>query len=87
MRYIGIDFGTSNSLACLAENNHIEFVNYPDDNISNPTILYFPEKSKQVYIGNQAVERYLSNLEESGMRGRLMLSIKTLLPDAKFDHT
>jgi hypothetical chaperone protein len=87
MRYIGIDFGTSNSLAALAENNQIEFVNYPDGNISNPTILYFPEKSKQFYIGNEAVERYLTNLEESGTSGRLMLSIKTLLPDAKFDYT
>ena len=87
MQYIGIDFGTSNSLASLAKNNQIEFVNYPDDNISNPTILYFPVKSKQFYIGNEAVQRYLTNLEESGVGGRLMLSIKTLLPDAKFDHT
>lgn len=86
-QYIGIDFGTSNSLASLAENNRIRFVKYPDDNYSNPTILYFPEKSKQFYIGNRAVERYLSNLEESGTGGRLMLSIKTLLPDQKFDYT
>ena len=87
MNYIGIDFGTSNSLASLATNNGIKFVNYPDGNISNPTILYLPGKSKQFYIGNEAVERYLTNLEESGIGGRLMLSIKTLLPDAKFDHT
>jgi hypothetical chaperone protein len=87
MNYIGIDFGTSNSLASLATNNGIEFVSYPDGNISNPTILYLPAKSKQFYIGNEAVERYLTHLEESGIGGRLMLSIKTLLPDAKFDHT
>lgn len=87
MQFIGIDFGTSNSLACLAENNRIEFVNYPDDNISNPTILYFPAKSKQHYIGNDAIERYLSHLEDKQNDGRLMLSIKTLLPDAKFDST
>ncbi len=87
MQFIGIDFGTSNSLASLAVNNRIEFVNYPDNSISNPTILYFPAKSKQFYIGNEAVRRYLTNLEESGFGGRLMLSIKTLLPDAKFDHT
>lgn len=87
MQYIGIDFGTSNSLASLVVNDKIEFVNYPDHNISNPTILYFPAKSKQFHIGNEAVERYLTNLEESGVGGRLMLSIKTLLPDAKFDYT
>ncbi len=87
MKYIGIDFGTSNSLACLAENNQIKFVDYPDGNISNPTILYFPEKSRHFYIGNDAVARYLTNLEEDGRGGRLMLSIKTLLPDEKFDYT
>lgn len=87
MEYIGIDFGTSNSLASLALDNRINFVKFPDGNISTPTVLYFPEKSKQFYIGTDAVRRYLHNLEESGLGGRLMLSIKTLLPDAKFDHT
>lgn len=87
MRFIGIDFGTSNSLASLVKNNRIEFVNFPDGGISNPTILYFPAKSKQHYIGNDAVQRYLTNLEESGIGGRLMLSIKTLLPEANFDYT
>lgn len=86
-RFIGIDFGTSNSLAALVENNRVEFVKFPDGNISNPTILYFPEKSGQHFIGNEAVRRYLSNLEEHGIGGRLMLSIKTLLPDAAFDYT
>lgn len=88
MQYIGIDFGTSNSLASLVENDKIEFVNFPDDNISNPTILYFPVKSKQYYIGNDAIYRYLAHLEEDNeSAGRLMLSIKTLLPEANFDHT
>jgi hypothetical chaperone protein len=87
MHFIGIDFGTSNSLASLAENNQIEFVKYPDGGISNPTILYFPPKSKQFYIGNDAVMRYLSHLEDKEIGGRLMLSIKTLLLEAKFDHT
>ncbi len=87
MNYLGIDFGTSNSLASLASANRIEFVKYPDGNIGNPTILYLPAKEKQFYIGNEAVERYLHHLEEGGIGGRLMLSIKTLLPDAKFDHT
>lgn len=87
MQFIGIDFGTSNSLASLVKNNQIEFVNFPDNNISNPTILYFPEKSKHHYIGNEAVQSYLTNLEEYGIGGRLMLSIKTLLPDAGFDYT
>jgi hypothetical chaperone protein len=87
MEFIGIDFGTSNSLASLVRNNKIEFVLYPDESISNPTIIYFPSKSKQHYIGNEAVYRYLSHIEEGQIEGRLMLSIKTLLPEASFDHT
>ena len=87
MRFIGIDFGTSNSLASLVVNNQIEFVRFPDGGISNPTILYFPAKSKQHSIGNDAVQRYLTNLEENNSGGRLMLSIKSLLPEANFDYT
>ena len=87
MNFIGIDFGTSNSLASRAFDNKIEFVKFPDGSISSPTILYFPEKSKQHYIGTDAVYRYLSNLEENQPAGRLMLSIKTLLPEANFDQT
>ena len=88
MNYIGIDFGTSNSLASLVVGDEIEFVKFPDGGISNPTILYFPEKSKQHYIGSDGVYRYLANLEENPQTaGRLMLSIKTLLPEANFDHT
>lgn len=88
MQFIGIDFGTSNSLASLARDNKIEFVKYPDEQSSNPTILYFPAKSKQHFIGNDAVYRYLEHLEENHeSAGRLMLSIKTLLPEANFDYT
>ncbi len=87
MNFIGIDFGTSNSLASLFENNKFEFVKFPDDNISNPTILYFPAKEKQYYIGNSGIERYLFHLENNETAGRLMLSIKSLLPDSSFDYT
>ena len=88
MDYIGIDFGTSNSLASLVTDGRVEFVKFPDGGISNPTILYFPEKSKQHYIGSDGVYRYLAHLEENPQTaGRLMLSIKTLLPEANFDHT
>lgn len=87
MQFIGIDFGTSNSLASLVENDQIKFVEFPDGNISNPTIVYFPTKSKQHFIGNEAIYQYLNHLEEYGIGGRLMLSIKTLLPEANFDYT
>jgi hypothetical chaperone protein len=87
MNFIGIDFGTSNSLASLVTDGKIEFVEFPDGGISNPTILYYPARGKQFYVGNDAVMRYLSHLEESDGAGRLMLSIKSLLPEADFDYT
>jgi hypothetical chaperone protein len=87
MNFIGIDFGTSNSLASLFENGKFEFVNFPDDKISNPTILYFPAKEKQYYVGNAGIESYLYHLENNEVAGRLMLSIKSLLPDSSFDYT
>lgn len=87
MQFIGLDFGTSNSLAALFLKDEMQFVNFPGGGISNPTILYFPAKSKHHRIGNDAVENYLIDLEEGGLSGRLMLSIKTLLPGANFDYT
>lgn len=87
MNFIGIDFGTSNSLACRVVSEKVEFVNFADDRTSNPTILYFPDRGREFFIGNEGVERYLNHIEENGSAGRLMLSIKSLLPDAKFDHT
>ena len=87
MRFIGIDFGTSNSLASAVENGKLEFVKYLDGSRSNPTLLYFPARSKSHFIGSEAVRRYLEHLEENAGGGRLMLSIKTLLPDVKFDYT
>ena len=87
MKYIGIDFGTSNSLASVVSNGAIEFVRYPDGRPSNPTMLYFPNKSKQYSIGAEGIARYLADLEAHESAGRLMLSIKSLLPEASFDYT
>ncbi len=87
MQYLGIDFGTSNSLASVIEDGAIDFVNFPDGKISNPTVLDFQTKPNDFFIGNQAIERYLTCLEEHKSVGRLMLGIKTLLPEANFDYT
>lgn len=83
MNFIGIDFGTSNSLAALGGT----FAVFPDGKISNPTVIYFPQKSKQHYVGNEAIYKYLHELDEHLPVGRLMLSIKSLLPEANFDYT
>ena len=58
MQFIGIDFGTSNSLASVVQNDKIEFVRFLDNNISNPSLIYFPEKSGRIDIGTAAVENW-----------------------------
>lgn len=87
MATIGMDFGTSNSLAALVEKDVVNFVRFPDGKGSNPTILYFPPRGKQYFIGNEGIGRHFDDLDEGKTGGRLMFSIKSLLQDAKFDHT
>lgn len=87
METIGIDFGTSNSLAALAQNGVVHFAKYPDGKSSNPTVLYFPPRGKEFFIGNDGIDHHFDDLDEGRMGGRLMFSIKSLLQDAKFDHT
>lgn len=88
MNTIGIDFGTSNSLAALAENGEVRFARFPDRRISNPTILYFPPRGKGMFfVGSEAIDQHFDDLDEGRTGGRLMFSIKSLLQDAKFDHT
>jgi hypothetical chaperone protein len=88
VKYLAIDFGTSNSLACRVSDGRVEFARFSDEGTSNPTVIYFPDKrGRQYFVGNDGIERYLHELEEHESAGRLMLSIKSLLPDAKFDYT
>src|SRR6185295_5747066 len=55
--------------------------------IGNPTVIYFPANRREFYIGAHGIETYFDDLEHGIKDGRLMFSIKTLLPDEKFDHT
>ena len=87
MKTIGFDFGTSNSLAARVQNGVVEFAQFPDRKDANPTVLYFPPRGKNYFIGNEGIDHHFEDLEESGGSGRLMFSIKSLLQDAKFDHT
>lgn len=78
-KYIyGIDFGTSNSvLAAFNTSTHkIEHV------VSEASLIYFEDRDV-FHIGKSAIERYISNQ----MNGRLLKSIKTLLPQSTFSFT
>lgn len=88
MKFIGIDFGTSNSLAALGnDSGGVDFVRFPDGKTSNPTILYFPNGLKKHFVGDEAIHLYLEKLEQTRDAGRLMLSIKSLLPEKNFEYT
>ncbi len=79
----GLDFGTSNSVICA----------FPDGPgttpvvISEPTVLFFPERKTsetfRFFVGEEAVTQYVS----SGMRGRFIQSLKSVLHDPDFEST
>jgi hypothetical chaperone protein len=87
MNTIGIDFGTSNSVAVISSGDGVRFAEFPDGRIGNPTVIYFPGNRRDYYIGAEGIDTYFDDLEHGLTGGRLMFSIKTLLPDEKFDHT
>ncbi len=88
MNTIGIDFGTSNSLAAIIQNGKVELVEF-DGFKSTPTVLFFPaisllRKSKRTYqFGRKAIQE---KFEEDEI-GRLVFSFKGLLADESFDGT
>jgi len=56
MNTIGIDFGTSNSVAALFEDGEMHFAEFPDGRIGNPTVIYFPANRREFYIGTRGIE-------------------------------
>lgn len=90
--YLGIDFGTSNSSVALLPKgessmfptNEATVLPLDKNGLTTiPSILFFPEGGGNYYVGNEAIEHYLSD----NAQGRLMQSIKTLLPDTSFTST
>jgi hypothetical chaperone protein len=74
----GIDFGTSNSVLVALNKTSGEIVKVN----SQSSLIYFQD-AQNIFIGNQAIEKYISN----NMKGRLLKSIKTLLPQSSFTFT
>jgi hypothetical chaperone protein len=80
----GIDFGTSNSVLSIFNEDNNEIVS----TISVPSILYFPDEYDAAlplvyYVGNEAINSYIND----GMKGRFMKSIKRVLPRTNFIET
>ena len=81
-----IDYGTSNSLLCKADKDHVSAPLEVDPQGSDSSILrsvmYFPD-NQRVYFGQKAIEEYALD----DCQGRLFRSIKKYLPNAAFTGT
>ncbi len=81
-----IDYGTSNSLICLANKERVFPLAQVDKDSSKPEILkswmYFQESKKPIF-GESALRVY----SEDPTQGRLLRSLKAFLPDAAFEGT
>lgn len=74
----GIDFGTSNSVLAALDKNTNKVVKV----LNESSLIYF-QGNEQIHIGNQAIHKYIEN----NMGGRLLKSLKTLLPQSNFTFT
>ena len=74
----GIDFGTSTSVISILNKNTKKIAH----TFSQNSVIYFQD-AQHHYIGKEAIDQYLSN----DMKGRLLKSIKTLLPQSAFTFT
>lgn len=75
---LGIDFGTSNSaVSYIDQQGQIQSVQLDQGNATMPTALFFSAEDDSIIFGQQAMQSYLS-----GVEGRLMRSLKSLLGSA-----
>ena len=74
----GIDFGTSNSVLSILNKTTRTI----KKTFSENSVIYFQD-AQHFFIGKDAIQHYLSN----DMKGRLLKSIKTLLPQSAFTFT
>lgn len=84
----GFDFGTSNSaVAVLKSDGKSEVLRIGDNGGATiRSVLFFPyvpEKVKLHFVGEEAIAAYIS----SGMQGRFLQSVKSILPNELFSDT
>lgn len=83
---LGIDFGTTNTVVAVRDENGKTRVLPIDPGADHPalfkTLLYFPSR-KNVFFGKSAIGEYF----EQGMEGRFFQSVKRLLPNPDFTGT
>lgn len=80
----GLDFGTSNSALSILDKQTKEVVH----TFTEASVLYFPQPPTSRdpvvhFVGKEAIQRYVNSQQE----GRLMKSLKSVLPRSSFTHT
>ena len=84
-RWVGLDFGTTNSAVAFVEAGPPQLATFRTETGSRqtfPSVLYFGPKSPSV-AGAAAIERYLA----SETKGRFIQSLKAYLSDRTFEGT
>jgi len=87
MKTIGLDFGTTNSSASVNMGGKIKLLDidpFNDDKTIMKSMLYFDESSKKIFAGEEAITKYT---KEYSQQGRLLRSVKSLLPSEVFTST
>jgi hypothetical chaperone protein len=77
----GIDFGTSNSAAAIADRDGSHLLALQDGRPSIPTAVFFSFEDDSVAYGREAMRRHLGHDP-----GRLMRSLKSILGTALFEE-
>jgi hypothetical chaperone protein len=79
---LGIDFGTSNTVAALVRaDGSLDTIALDAGKPTLPTALFFSHEDQRTYFGTAAMQAYLA-----GTEGRLMRSIKSLLGSGLMDE-
>lgn len=82
----GLDFGTTNSILAVSQDDKVEIVDIDPSGASKKTlksVLFFDEEGG-ISIGQEAIDQYV---DYGGMYGRFMQSIKAFLPSKSFVET
>ena len=82
----GLDFGTTNSVLAVSQNDRVEIVDIDLPSALKETlksVLFFDEEGG-VSVGQEAIDQYVSY---GGAYGRFMQSIKAFLPNKSFIET
>ncbi len=83
----GLDFGTSNSSIAVFDGDKARVIPVDSSSLQFQSVLFFPQlfikDIDKFFIGNDAISNYIA----SHMKGRLLQSIKSFLPDKGFKST